>query len=117
MWFVTNKTNCIKLKKFEKKVIIPLFTELLNYKRQSDYSDFVKYLNAKNINNQNDALIYICKRKVNKIKFIDCVNKIISDYTYEQIRWYFYIYLIQNKQIKEKQTSIDFFKETVRKSL
>lgn len=29
MWFVTNKTNCIKLKKFEKKVIIPLFTELL----------------------------------------------------------------------------------------
>lgn len=85
MWFVTNKTNCIKLKKFEKKVIIPLFTELLNYKRQSDYSDFVKYLNAKNINNQNDALIYICKRKVNKIKFIDCVNKIISDYTYEQI--------------------------------
>ena len=22
MWFVTNKTNCIKLKKFEKKVII-----------------------------------------------------------------------------------------------
>ena len=32
MWFVTNKTNCIKLKKFEKKVIIPLFTELLNYK-------------------------------------------------------------------------------------
>ncbi len=44
MWFVTNKTNCIKLKKFEKKVIIPLFTELLNYKRQSDYSDFVKYL-------------------------------------------------------------------------
>lgn len=110
MWFVTNKTNCIKLKKFEKKVIIPLFTELLNYKRQSDYSDFVKYLNAKNINNQNDALIYICKRKVNKIKFIDCVNKIISDYTYEQIRWYFYIYLIQNKQIKEKQTSIDFFK-------
>lgn len=110
MWFVTNKTNCIKLKKFEKKVIIPLFTELLNYKRQSDYSDFVKYLNAKNINNQNDALIYICKRKVNKIKFIDCVNKIISDYTYEQIRWYFYIYLIQNKQIKEKQTSIGFFK-------
>lgn len=110
MWFVTNKTNCIKLKKFEKEIIIPLFTELLNYKRQSDYSDFVKYLNAKNINNQNDALIYICKRKVNKIKFIDCVNKIISDYTYEQIRWYFYIYLIQNKQIKEKQTSIDFFK-------
>lgn len=55
-------------------------------------------------------MIYICKRKVNKIKFIDCVNKIISDYTYEQIRWYFYIYLIQNKQIKEKQTSIDFFK-------
>ena len=32
---------------------LPLFTELLNYKRQSDYSDFVKYLNAKNMVPQN----------------------------------------------------------------
>lgn len=106
MWFVTNKTNCIKLKKFEKNVIIPLFTEILKCKQQSIHYDFARYLNA---NKKNDILIYICKRTVNKIKFIDCVNEIINNYTYDQIKHYYYIYLLQNKQLKQKQTFINFF--------
>ncbi len=110
MWIVTNKTNCIKLKKFERNVIIPFFTELLNFKRQFAYTDFVKYLMFINSSKQYNALIYICKRKANKINFIDCVKDILDNYTYEQIKHFYYIYLIQNKQIKKKQKSISCFK-------
>lgn len=109
MWLVTNKTNCIKLKKFEKNVIIPFFTELLNCKRQKTYCDFAKYINSINKDNEFGLLVYICKRKVDKIKFIDCVNDLISNYTYEQLKGYYYIYLKQNRQVTQKRTSIDIF--------
>lgn len=105
MWKVTNKSNCKKLGKFEKNIIIPFFTELLYFKRQTKHSDFVKYLE----NKKYDVLLYICKGRANNIRFIDCVTQIVNEYTYDQIKKYYYIYIIQNKQIRKKEKNITFF--------
>ncbi|MFQ8734157.1 MAG: hypothetical protein ACLSAC_29045 [Enterocloster bolteae] len=131
MWTVTNYANCKKLKKFEKNVIIPFFTELLYCKRLG-YSDFLIYLknqknhfiieqkkkrnrinfdNEKNNKMQNTykLLEYICKRKTKKKLFLDYANDLLKNYSYNDLKSFFKIYIIQNKQLKNKSTKINVY--------
>ena len=104
MWKVENKENYKILKLFEENIILPFFNNLLISKKQN-YQDFKEYL-KNNINiKEHKILDYICKRKDNKKKFINCVNNLLM-LNYNELKKYYKIYKKQNKKLEKKQLNI-----------
>ncbi len=65
-----------------------------------------KQIAMQKINSMN-VLLYICKRKINKVCFTDCVNKLLRDYSDLQLKMHIYVYYRQNKELKEKAMFIE----------
>ncbi|MBS5416415.1 MAG: hypothetical protein KHX58_01665 [Coprobacillus sp.] len=133
-----NKQNGKKLRLFEINVILPLFEYMISYKQKEVDENFDSYLEQ--IKNQNiielnkikktnqklycirkreqlltsenkkiDLLIYICKRKYNKKKFLDSVDKLLR-LDEIRLRYQYYCYLQQKRELKSKKRCIDDFK-------
>lgn len=101
MWYVINKTNGKKLKKFERKIIIPLFNHLIYYKHAKFVGSFELYLDKLSDSVcEKEILQYIYKRKNDKIKFFSLIDSLLLNYSEDDIRHHFYIYLSQNKELK-----------------
>ena len=136
MWYVINKQNGQKLIKFRKKIIIPLFNYMIKYKRENrtdSFSEFLKEIseiNKKLLNffdknkytfesikrkeqviqdtiNEVNVLIYICKRKTNKISFVDCVDKLLSNYDKFELESQIYVFFRQNIELKKRKSFIN----------
>lgn len=107
MWYVINKTNGIKLKKFERKIIIPLFSQMIKYKSESKITSFMEYLETISDETEKAMLKYICKRTRKGIHFIDLVDSILVNLSEQEIRKYYYLYLKQNEELKKRSSFIE----------
>ncbi len=108
MWYVKNITNGKKLKQFEKKIIIPLFCEMIRYKNKARIDSFIDYLRTFPNKECNDILIYVCKRKHKGVCFVELVDRILSDMSELEIRRYYYIYIKQNRELKSQAAFIKY---------
>ena len=107
MWHVINKTNGIKLKKFERKIIIPLFSQMIRYKSTETTITFTEYMETIPDETEREILKYICKRSWKKIKFIDLVDTILANSNEHELRRYYYFYIKQNRELKKKSSYIE----------
>lgn len=107
MWYMINKTNGIKLKRFERKIIIPLFSQMIKYKSEIRTINFMDYLEEISDETEKTILKYICKRTWKGIKFIDLVDRILINSSEQEIRKYYRLYLKQNEELKKRSSFIE----------
>lgn len=109
MWLITNEKNRKMLNVFEKKVIYPFFIELLHCKNIGFTLGFKNYIRDKSnfsIPANQDIFKIIGNRRIEKIKFIDYMDNILSAHSEAAIRHYFALFIFQNRQLNQRQKEI-----------
>lgn len=107
MWRVINKSNGIKLKKFERKIIIPLFSQMIKYKSEIRTITFMEYLETISDEAEKTILKYICNRTWKGIKFIGLVDRLLISLDEREIRKYYSLYIKQNEALKKRSHFIE----------
>lgn len=110
MWYVTNDVNKLKLKKFESKIIVPFWKELIYYKRTDlRLSGFEKHMrNVSNLEDANNEKLFelIGKRRHKKRSFFQQMDDLASGYSLEELRHFYAVYILQNRQLQQHKRNI-----------
>ncbi|AMJ41011.1 hypothetical protein [Anaerotignum propionicum] len=111
MWKITNNYNMNILKNFDSCIIVPLFNELLHYKKINFKNSIMEYLEQDDlydIDNRKN-LKKLLRLKHDQTSLFIIIDKLLKDISFKRLQRVFFIYKYQNSLINRHIYNVPLF--------
>lgn len=109
-----NESRTDKFVEFLEEISSETNSELIDCNKKIKKHNLKNLCNKKRILEQRiqdtEILKYICKRVVNKVSFVDCIESLLSTYSKLELEMHMYVYYMQNRALKKRKSFIDELK-------